>query len=225
MKNMTGAIQRLQKIKLSFKCPKQLNELQPCNGDWYCDGCNKIVHDFRGMSEVQILGIISCGQHPCGIFEPNRIEVLPQQNKWLRWASAAMLALGLTSCYNMAIGQTEKPINIQKNATIDTAEIVAGGMVVIKQPEFEGGDDALRKYLYTNLKNPKGLYGKTIVAFTVRRDGSVTGIKIVSSSVPVFNAKVIRAVKQMPKWKPGLEGGQVIPIKYTLPINFSRASK
>jgi len=101
-------METLQNIKLTFKCPKQLNELQPCNGDWYCDGCRKIVHDFRGMSEKQILKAFEKNDYKlCGMFENGRIEVQPQPYKWLKWASAAMLFLGLTSCHNVA---TDKPL-------------------------------------------------------------------------------------------------------------------
>lgn len=116
----------LKNIKLTFKCPKQLNQLQPCNGDWYCDGCHKIVRDFRGMSEAQILEFLKKNEHKiCGMFEPGRIEVQPQQYKWLKWASAAMLFLGLTSCHEAAkdkplIGDTIAVSAVKHHAKYDT---------------------------------------------------------------------------------------------------------
>ena len=118
-------METLQNIKLSFKCPKQLNELQPCNGDWYCDGCRKIVHDFRGMSEAQILDTFAKSEYKmCGMFDAGRIEVLPKYGKWFKWASAAMVFLGLTSCHGTAdkplVGDTIAVSAVQQPPQTDT---------------------------------------------------------------------------------------------------------
>jgi len=120
-------MEAFQNIKLSSRCPKQLNELQPCNGDWYCDGCKKIVYDFRGMTEEQVIaGFAKNNYKMCGIYDAGRIQVLPRYGKWFRWASAAMLFLGLTSCHSKVdkplVGDTVavSPRN-QTTTQIDTA--------------------------------------------------------------------------------------------------------
>ena len=127
------SMQPLQHIKLSFKCPKQLNELQPCNGDWYCDGCNKIVRDFRGMAESQIRDAIGGSQNVCGMFEANRIQVLPRQTKWLKCAGAAMMFLGLTSCQKDLYLQTLTPADTYsdkkpKNSPVQGKMYVGGSV-------------------------------------------------------------------------------------------------
>jgi len=132
-------METLQNIKLTFKCPKQLNELQPCNGDWYCDGCRKIVHDFRGMSEKQILKAFEKNDYKlCGMFEDGRIEVQQQQYKWLKWASAAMLFLGLTSCHEVArdkplIGDTVAVSAVNHSVKNDTVPALADSSKLQKQ--------------------------------------------------------------------------------------------
>ncbi|OCX51736.1 hypothetical protein BEL04_17125 [Mucilaginibacter sp. PPCGB 2223] len=132
-------METLQNIKLSFKCPKQLNELQPSNGDWYCDGCRKVVRDFRGMSEAQILEVFAKNEYRiCGLFEAGRVEVLPRQNTWLRWASAAMLFLGLTACHQQAennhlVGDTILVPTTNQTAKNDTASAPVDSLKLPKQ--------------------------------------------------------------------------------------------
>lgn len=129
----------LQNIKLSFKCPKQLSELQSCNGDWYCDGCKKMVYDFRGMTEDQIMACFAKSNYKmCGMFDAGRVEVLTQHSKWFKWASATMLFLGLTSCHSAVdkplIGDTIAVSSINKVTKIDTvSDSIHHSKVVKKQ--------------------------------------------------------------------------------------------
>ncbi|WP_448700283.1 hypothetical protein ACFGVR_00260 [Mucilaginibacter sp. AW1-3] len=128
----------LQNIKLSFKCPKQLNELQPCNGDWYCDGCKKMVYDFRGMTEEQVMAsLIKNNYKMCGIYDAERIEVLPRYGKWFKWASAAMLFLGLTSCHSAVnkplMGDTVAVSPDNQTTRIDTIPNSVHNLKVVKK--------------------------------------------------------------------------------------------
>ncbi len=186
----------LQNIKLSFKCPKQLNELQPCNGDWYCDGCQKIVYDFRGMSEAQVLaGFVKTDYKMCGLFEASRIEVLPQ-NRWFRWASAAMMFLGLTSCHDYVLGQVQ-PVHAD---TINRQHGFTMGKMIVIRPSFPGGTEALNKYLRKNLKLKKGITGEVLAEVTVENDGKVTGVKIIKGTDWALNQQIIEVLQFSPKW-------------------------
>ena len=51
-----------------------------------------------------------------------------------------------------------------------------------------------------------------MVQFVVETDGSV--------SDPSLDAEAIRVVQAMPKWTPGKEKGNVVRVKYNLPIVF-----
>jgi TonB family protein len=229
----------LQNIKLSFKCPKQLNELQPCNGDWYCDGCHKIVYDFRGMNETQVMDAFAKNNYQmCGIFDAGRIEVLPQLPKWFKWVSAAMLFLGLASWQGHLKGEVmRKPVDTLKNEKVDPfplGKVIKRpintkksdnysllGMAIEIVPSFPGGEVALAKYLKIHLTNTNKLVGKVYVKFIVERDGSLSDITIVKSSVPEANAEAIAVFRASPKWKPGLQNGKPIRVQFTVPVNFS----
>lgn len=91
-----------------------------------------------------------------------------------------------------------------------------------KMPRFKGN---IGVWLASNLKYPKtamknGIQGKVIIRFIVRKDGSVTDAKVVKSVDPLIDSEVLRCVKSMPKWEPGLNNGTPVSVFYSLPINF-----
>lgn len=235
----------LQNIKLTFKCPKQLNDLQPCNGDWYCDSCRKVVHDFRGMTEAQIMDAFKkSNSQMCGLFEADRIQVLPQQ-KWFRWLSAAMLALGMTTLHQRLYAQVTPVIDTSKtNKTTafkmgelqvlpgkkfskeaiirskkDTVKDIVFGIVDGISPEYPGGETALAKYLYDHVKYSGNHEGKAFVQFVVEKDGSLTNIKMIRSAGKDIDEQIIKALKNSKKWKPGMQDGKPISVQYTVPFN------
>lgn len=97
--------------------------------------------------------------------------------------------------------------------------------VVEEMPSFPGGSGALISYLGTNVKYPKechekGIQGRVIVQFVVDVDGSVTDAQIVRSVDPLLDAEALRVVSGMPKWTPGKQNGEVVRMRYYLPLMF-----
>ena len=45
-------------------------------------------------------------------------------------------------------------------------------------------------------------------------------IPIVAIALAV-NAEALRMVNAMPKWAPGKQKGKVVPVRFTMPVNFS----
>jgi TonB family protein len=98
--------------------------------------------------------------------------------------------------------------------------------VVEQMPEFPGGMGECMKWLQTNIKYPKeakekGEHGRVILQFIVEKDGSITDVKVVRSVSPALDAEAIRVASAMPKWKPGMQRGKVVKVKYTLPVMFN----
>lgn len=98
-------------------------------------------------------------------------------------------------------------------------------VVVEKQPEFPGGTKELMRFLSDNIKYPveamqKNQQGKTVVNYVVEKDGSISDVKIARSSYTLLDEEAIRVVKQMPKWKPGMQKGEKVRVRYTLPVQF-----
>lgn len=97
--------------------------------------------------------------------------------------------------------------------------------VVEEMPDFPGGMKALMEYLSQNIKYPaeahaKGIQGRVIVSFIVKKDGSISDIKVVRSVDPYLDKEAERVIAAMPAWKPGKQRGQAVNVKFTVPVAF-----
>ena len=96
--------------------------------------------------------------------------------------------------------------------------------VVEVQPEFPGGQQEMMKYLRSTLKYPEaaraaGVEGRAFVQFVVKADGSICDVQIMrTSGDESLDAEALRVVKSMPKWKPAMNKGKAVNVKFVLPI-------
>ncbi|GHT06450.1 cell envelope biogenesis protein TonB [Bacteroidia bacterium] len=92
-------------------------------------------------------------------------------------------------------------------------------------PKFPGGDKALMQWLNDNIDYPpvaqeQGIQGRVILRFVIDSDGSVTNVGVQRSLDPSCDKEAVRAAKKMPKWEPGKQNGETVPVYYTLPVMF-----
>lgn len=96
-----------------------------------------------------------------------------------------------------------------------------------RQPEFPGGEMALRNFLASHLQTPGSLEEgdrRTVrVRFTVMVDGRIDQVLIETSGGQEFDREVVRVCKRMPRWVPGSQNGQRVPVQYVLPVTFLSA--
>ena len=97
--------------------------------------------------------------------------------------------------------------------------------VVEHMPEFPGGQAALMKYLGDNIKYPtiaqeNGTQGRVTVQFVVNADGSIVDAKVIRGVDPYLDKEALRVINSMPKWKPGMQRGKAVRVKYTVPVMF-----
>ncbi len=98
--------------------------------------------------------------------------------------------------------------------------------VVEQMPEFpDGGMQGLMQYLSKNIKYPtiaaeNGTQGRVTVQFVVNRDGSIVDAKVLRGVDPYLDKEAIRVISGMPKWKPGMQRGKPVRVKYTVPVMF-----
>ncbi|HMM17122.1 MAG: M56 family metallopeptidase [Petrimonas sp.] len=98
-------------------------------------------------------------------------------------------------------------------------------VVVEDQPEFPGGSAAMMHFIAENIRYPKeahekGIQGRVITKFIVRKDGSIDSVQIVRGVDPLLDAEAIRVLESMPTWKPGKQRGQPVNVMFTLPVVF-----
>ena len=131
----------------------------------------------------------------------------------------------------LAMNSTAMRANVQKKVVNTNKTTKKSGandkvyVVVEQMPSFPGGDSALLKYLFENIKYPMSALkaqkqGRVMVRFTVEKDGTITNVKVARSVTPSLDAEAVRAIKSMPKWSPGKQGGEFVRVKYNVPVTF-----
>ena len=98
--------------------------------------------------------------------------------------------------------------------------------VVEQMPEFpDGGMAGLMQFLSKNIKYPtiaqeNGTQGRVTVQFVVNKDGSIVDAKVLRGVDPYLDKEALRVIGSMPKWKPGMQRGKPVRVKYTVPVMF-----
>lgn len=98
--------------------------------------------------------------------------------------------------------------------------------VVEQMPEFpNGGMAGLMQFLSKNIKYPtiaqeNGTQGRVTVQFVVNKDGSIVDAKVLRGVDPYLDKEALRVINSMPKWKPGMQRGKPVRVKYTVPVMF-----
>ena len=92
-------------------------------------------------------------------------------------------------------------------------------------PEFPGGPQALFEFIRDNLKYPQEAIdsqteGRVILQFVVDKRGKVDNIQVKRSIDPALDRAAIDVVRALPAWKPGMQDGKPVNVKYTMPIVF-----
>lgn len=96
---------------------------------------------------------------------------------------------------------------------------------VEEMPEFVGGVDSLYAFLGRTIRYPanaraNGISGQVFIEFVVEKDGSINEAKVLVGVDPELDTEALRAVKTMPKWKPGKNNGEPIRCFFNIPIKF-----
>ena len=127
--------------------------------------------------------------------------------------------------FRMKKVEAEKKNTVVSVDTPEPSEADGAFDVVEKMPEFPGGVGEMMKFLSMNVKYPeaaakKGTQGRVIASFIVEKDGSISGAKVVKNVSEELDAEALRVINAMPKWTPGMQKGQAVRVKYTIPISF-----
>ncbi len=98
--------------------------------------------------------------------------------------------------------------------------------VVEQMPEFpDGGMAGLMEYFKKNLRYPEeakkaGTQGRVVVQFLINKNGAISDASVLRSVDRLLDAEAVRLVRSMPKWKPGMQKGKAVTVKYTVPVLF-----
>jgi len=94
-----------------------------------------------------------------------------------------------------------------------------------KFPEFPGGPDGVRRYIELTVIYPvqaikKKINGVVIISFNINKQGEVDNIQVERGVNPMLDTEAIKAVRNMPRWKPGMRHGKPVVVKFVIPVRF-----
>ena len=92
-------------------------------------------------------------------------------------------------------------------------------------PEYKGG----MARFYARLENIPYLFldrmnrrnGQAIVFIVVEKDGSVSNVKVIHGISQQQDAAIIKTITRLQKWKPGMQDGKPVRVRFAIPINFT----
>jgi protein TonB len=93
-------------------------------------------------------------------------------------------------------------------------------------PEPYGGAAAWQKFLEKNIRYPSqaseaNKQGKVFLSFIVETDGHLSNIVVDRGVGYGLDDEALRVLKLAPAWKPGIQNGHKVRVKYTIPISFT----
>ena len=96
---------------------------------------------------------------------------------------------------------------------------------VEEKPEFPGGENAFLRWIAESVKYPaaaaeNGIEGLVSCTFIINTDGSISNISVYRSIDPLLDKEAIRVLQSMPKWKPGMQQGKAVRVKFSVPVRF-----
>ena len=163
----------------------------------------------------------------------NRITMMCKKTS-SRWSAAKLLLVLPLVALSLAATATTVYVPKEQNkgnenfveTQIVTADEEQPYIKVQQMPTFQGGDlNTFRNWVQAQLKYPaeakeKGIQGRVIFSFVVEKDGSLSSFDALQSPDKLLVDEVERVFKLSPKWEPGKQNGEVVRVKYTVPIYF-----
>jgi TonB family protein len=124
--------------------------------------------------------------------------------------------------------EVQKEVKKESSSEVKTSAMIDGRevfMVVDEAPEYPGGSDALFKYLgeknkYTEEAIKQKIEGTIYIGFTVEPDGSISNARVLRGIGGGLDEVAVNSIMNMPKWKPGKNGGVAVPVQFNIPVKF-----
>ena len=140
-----------------------------------------------------------------------------------------------SAAFACAVGESN--VDMAKNGVVDHAQMTVQADFSIQQvedpvfdaveqqPSFPGGAAALHKWLGEHIQYPpiaveNKVEGRVIVQFIIRKDGTISDVKVVRPVDQSLDREAVRVVSSMPRWTPGRQNGSSVNVRYTLPVTF-----
>jgi periplasmic protein TonB len=97
--------------------------------------------------------------------------------------------------------------------------------VVEQAPDFEGGYDALMRWVKQTMVYPANarrmdMEGTVYLSFVVGKTGVISDVTVLKGFMAECDKEAVRVARLMPPWKPGKQNGRAVSVRFTLPLKF-----
>jgi protein TonB len=191
---------------------------------------------YNSLSDLQVVGVnLSENPYPsitieqtkgASAPEPDEVPVViaddatvVEQDKSDKTVTGANDSLGISGKGTTGIGT---------GSTDDDGGGIVGEIYgsAEKNPQFPGGDKAMQEFIRENLHYPEiariqNITGAIHIYFVIKYDGTVREVKIVKGLQPDLDNEVLRVIRSMPSWNPGMRGGVPVNVRCIIPITVS----
>ncbi len=131
------------------------------------------------------------------------------------------------ACENQHV-QVEKPVpNVEKQSNQHDHQSDTPIFTVVEEmPTFPGGTKALIEYIRQNVKYSEearktGKQGTVFVTFVIEKNGNVTNVKVLRGVDKSLDEVAVKAIENMPAWKPGMQQGEPVRVQFNVPVRFT----
>lgn len=157
-------------------------------------------------------------------------------NRFSNYPDHRHISLGLRLCLDGPVSSTKpetsstKPEAVLEEPAVpsvpdDEEEAIPFQLVEVKA-SFQGGDAnqfskwVNQRLVYPDIARENGVQGRVTLQFTIRKDGSISNIKVIRGVDPALDKEAVRVVSMSPKWTPGKMKGKAVAVTYTFPVIF-----
>lgn len=140
---------------------------------------------------------------------------------------AILLLLFTTAVY----GQTSENTRVYRSSHISMnvpTHVEAYDISAVEvAPAFPGGDSEMLNYInrvrcYPASAYAGGIEGRVLCGFIVNTDGTISHVSVVRGIDADLDREAVRVIASMPRWKPGVRGGEKVSVYCYLSIPFRR---
>lgn len=92
-------------------------------------------------------------------------------------------------------------------------------------PQYNGEGKDMMAFIhghatYPSYEKSQGIQGKVVVSFVVERDGFLSTPSVITPVSPGIDRQAVKAVMDMPRWKPGMKDGVPVRVRMNVPVFF-----
>lgn len=114
----------------------------------------------------------------------------------------------------------EKALEETKWKQVNPDQLCNGLIFVDNWAKYIDGKEGVEKYISENLQYPeqamnKNIEEEIILEYEVKPDGTIGGIIVIQGINELLIKECKRVLENMPKWKPAMQRGKAISIKYS----------